>query len=324
MLQDSALINKLRVVLTSRVLRWFEDEAKRNPHQFNKFVVEFANFLREGCWYDPDNKERILKLLRFPTSAELPEPEPAETAADDKAPEKKDKDNDEDEWLPITSLAAYADRMKPFQKAIYYLVAQTREAALASPYYEPFKARGIEVLLLTEVPDEMIFTTAGKFDDKPFVRIDAENVQLPDDTEPKQEQPDAARLTSQETDELIVWLKKTLEGSVVDVKVSKRLVEHPAIVTGHDSATDMTFRRSADRRMAAMLRHLPKNHKLEINPGHPVIVALHRSMDASPDLARLVAKQLLDTALIAAGAHEDPRMILQQLNALMEAALRPK
>jgi len=130
--------------------------------------------------------------------------------------------------------------MKPEQKAIYYLVASSRATGLASPYYEAFKNKGYEVLLVTDVRDEFVFSSCVQYENKPFIRIDSEEADISDAKKETGTASDAS-LNDAESQEIVTWLKTTLKGSVGDVKISKRLVSHPAIVTGHQSATDTAF-----------------------------------------------------------------------------------
>ena len=127
MLQDSALINRLKSVLTGRIIKWLADDMAKDADKYLDFFLEFGSYLKEGACTDSAHKEKIAKLLLFATSA----PSPATKTAED-GPQ-------------LVSLQQYVDRMKPDQKGVYYLLAPTRASAMASPYYEPFKLQGLEV-----------------------------------------------------------------------------------------------------------------------------------------------------------------------------------
>jgi HSP90 family molecular chaperone len=118
-LQDSNLIRRIKGVLTKRVLKWFDDESKKDPKKYETFFNEFGAFLKEGIVTDFGSKEDLAKLLRF-ESSKL-------------------------EAGSMTSLDDYISRMHPEQKEIYYLCAPSRALAEQSPYYEGFKAQDKEV-----------------------------------------------------------------------------------------------------------------------------------------------------------------------------------
>ncbi len=121
-LQDSSLIKRLKTVLTRRILKWFDEESKKDPKKYEKFFAEYGVFLKEGIVTDFGNKEELAKLLRFESSKLV-------------AGE-------------MTSLDDYIARMPPDQKEIYYLCAPSRTVAETSPYFEGFKAHDKEVIHL--------------------------------------------------------------------------------------------------------------------------------------------------------------------------------
>ena len=142
-MQDSALLRKLNEVLTKRVLKWLDEEAKADPEKFDKFFGQHGHCLKEGIATDWSHKEAIAKLLRFQSS--------------------------HTEAGKTTSLTDYVSRMKAEQKEIYYLLAPSREAAEASPYYEVFREKSLEVLYLTDARDEFVMEHLREFDQKRVV-----------------------------------------------------------------------------------------------------------------------------------------------------------
>jgi molecular chaperone HtpG len=136
-MQDSALMRKLNEVLTKRVLKWLDEEAKADPEKYDKFFHEHGHCLKEGVATDWGHREAIAKLLRFESSYT----EPGKT----------------------TSLADYVGRIQSEQKDIYYLLAPSREAAESSPYYEVFREKKLEVLFLTHPHDEFVMDHLGSF-----------------------------------------------------------------------------------------------------------------------------------------------------------------
>jgi TNF receptor-associated protein 1 len=285
-MQDSALLRKLNEVLTKRVIKWLEEEAKADPEKYDAFFKEHGHCLKEGVASDWAHRESVARLLRFESS-----------------------------WTETgktTSLADYVSRMAEEQKEIYFLLAPTRESAESSPYYEVFREKKLEVLFLTHAHDEFVMDHLGNFEGKRVVAAEKADLKLDAPSEGLSEED--ARL-------LANFLKETLVDRVDEVRVSKRLTGSPAVIV--DGDTHLT---TSMRRMMKMMRRdgdpLPESRPdLEINPGHPMMVrlAVMRQRDAA--LAQEVAEQILDNALVAAGLLEDPRTMLKRLNGLLEKLL---
>jgi molecular chaperone HtpG len=286
-MQDSALLRKLNEVLTKRVLKWLEEEAKADPEKYDRFHREHGHCLKEGVATDWTHREAIAKLLRFESS---------HTDAG-----------------KTTSLPDYVSRMGAEQKEIYYLLAPSREAAESSPYYEVFREKKLEVLFLTHGHDEFVMDHLGSFDGKKLVAAEKADLKL--DAETKGLNDEEARL-------LANFIKETLTDRVGEVRASKRLVGSPAVVV--ESDTHLT---TSMRRMMKMMRRddqpaLPEDKPdLEINPAHPMIQQLEKIRHTDAALAQEVAAQVFDNALVAAGLLEDPRAMLARLNGLLEKLL---
>lgn len=136
-MQDSSLITKLNSVLTKRILKFLEEESKKDPEAYQKWWAEFGNFLKEGLCTDFKWKAEIGKCLRFESS--------------------------ETEAGKLTSLEDYVARMKEGQREIYYLCAPSRQLAESSPYYESFKAKGWEVFFMYAALDDFVMTNLGEY-----------------------------------------------------------------------------------------------------------------------------------------------------------------
>jgi molecular chaperone HtpG len=286
-MQDSALMRKLSEVLTKRVIKWLDEEAKADPEKYAQFFREHGHCLKEGVTVDWTHREAIAKLLRFESSAT--------------------------EAGKSTSLTDYISRMPEGQTDIYYLLAPSREAAEASPYYEVFREKKYEVLFLNHGHDEFVMDHLGSFDGKKLVSAEKADLKL--DKESTGLNEDDARL-------LANFVKETLGDRVGEVRASKRLVGSPAVAVESDTQMTTTM-----RRMMKMMRRegdaaLPESRPdLELNPDHPMIVRLHQTRSASPELAQQVAEQIFDNALVAAGLLEDPRAMLARMNSLLEKLL---
>ena len=277
-MQDSALLQKLNKVLTGRFLKFLEEEAKADSDKYAAFFKEFGHFLKEGVVGDFTHREALAKLLRYETSqSESP-----------------------------TGIADYVARMPETQKDIYYVSGPTREACLASPYYEALKAKNYEVLFLFDPWDEFVMDHLREFEGKKLVP--AERAEISVEASENKLDDTAARL-------LCNFIKESLGDKVGEVRVSKRLVDSPAAVVESEGMT------SSMRRILKNLNRgaeSPFKHDLEINPNHPMLIGLDGCRKAKPEVSKQVAEQIYDNALIAAGLLEDPQSMLKRINALLE------
>ena len=286
-MQDKALLDKLGKVITKRFLKFLEDEAKNRPDGYNEFYSQFGLFLKEGAALDFTHKEQLTKLLRFESSLT-----------------EKGK---------TTSLADYISRMPSGQTEIYYLIGPNRQAIESGPYLEAFKARNFEGLFCYEAVDEYVMNNVREVDGKKLTAADHGDVTLPDLPKPAE-----GALSEDETKTLVEFLKKSLGERVADVKASDRLVDSPAMALNADKFMSPHLRRM----MKAMNKEgaeTPLRVSLEINPRHPVIKRLSAAQSTSPEKAGLVAEQILDNALIAAGLLEDPTRMVARIYKLLES-----
>jgi len=285
-MQDKSLVEKLNRVITKRFLKFLEEEARNRAEGYDAFYKEFGVFLKEGAALDFTHKEQLTKLLRFESSLT--------------------------EKGRTTSLADYVSRMNSEQKEIYYLVGPSRAALESGPYLEGFKARNLEVLLCYEAVDEYVMNNVREFDGRKLTAADHADVKLADLPKPE------GALGEEQIKDLAKWLKDTLGERVAEVKSSDRLVDSPVLALNADKFMSPHMRRM----MKAMNRDgadTPLRVNLEFNPRHAVIKRLFETHTANPDRARLVAEQLLDNALIAAGLLEDPTSMVARLNKLLES-----
>lgn len=285
-MQDSALLKKLNDVLTGRVLKWLDEEAKTDVEKFEKFFAQHGHCLKEGIATDWSHREAIAKLLRFESS----HTEPGRT----------------------TTLTDYVSRMPESQKEIYFLLAPNREAAEASPYFEVFREKKIEVLFLTDARDEFVMEHLREFDKKRVISAEKADLKLDEKTHVLRD--DDARL-------LANFIKEQLNDRVGEVRVSKRLVGSPAVAVDSDPTMTASMRRVIKMMNREGAPDFNAKPDLEINPDHPMMVRLHAIRATDGVLAGEVAAQIFDNALVAAGLLEDPRTMLGRLNSLLERLL---
>lgn len=286
-MQDSALINKLGQVISKRVIKMFEKEAKSDPDKYRGFYKNFERFFKEGVATDFANKDALAKLLRFESSM---------TEAGE-----------------VCSLEDYVSRIKEGQEEIYYLIGPTRDQIESSPYLEAFKSRGLEVIYMMEAVDEYVVDALREFEGKKLVNVRHGGVELDD------QQTEGESLTDEETEALCKFMQEELGERVTKVSSGKRLVDNPIIaLVPEDGMTPQ---------MRQMMKAMDENFKdevkveLEINPRHSLIKKLSESREANPEVAKLVAQQLLDNSLIAAGLLEDARDTVNRMNELMVKAM---
>jgi TNF receptor-associated protein 1 len=302
--QDGGMMRKLTSVLTKRILRWIDEEARRDRQKFEKFIKEFGNFLKEGVCTDQVHKMDIAKLLRFEST---------------KA----------DASFPLISLDEYRDRMQANQSHIYYLTAPSKDMALSSPYYEQYKKNDLEVLVLTEPIDEFVMNhleTYAKFKLQSIETFDAshdgwvQHKKKQEDEQRKEKGETDVKLTKELTEDeckrLSEFITKRLLGKVGVVKATTRLSESPAVVTDHESAQLRKLYKMTGQQQGPA----PK-YNFQFNPQHDLIrktyfMTQSSSLDTQ-ETAGLIIEQLFDNAIIAAGLLEDPRSIVGRLNNLM-------
>jgi molecular chaperone HtpG len=289
MAQDRALIAKLGRVLTRRFLKSLEEEAKDRPDGYKEFYRRFGVYLKEGAALDETYQKDLMKLLRYESSL---------TAKGE-----------------LTSFADYVSRLKDGQKEIYFLVGPNRDVIEAGPYLEGFRARNLEVLFCYETVDEYVMSHVHKFDGKRLIAADHADVKLDDLPTPT----GADALTEEQAKALAVWLKETLGDRVAEVKASGRLVDSPALALNADKLMSPHMRRLMKAMKVEGAEDTPPRVELHFNPRHAVIKHLMAARDAKPEVAKLMAEQVLDNALIAAGLLDDPQKMVARIYKLLES-----
>ena len=288
-LQESRDVKAIREGCTKRVLSLLEDLAENRKDDYAKFWSEFGQVLKEGIGDDPANRDRIAKLLRFASTTS--------------------------EGVQNVSLADYVARMKPGQKSIYYLTAETLDAAKSSPHLEIFRKKGVEVLLLTDRVDEWMLTFLHEFDGKPLVSVAKGDLDLGDlaDAQEKEEQQKVA----DEYKDLVGKVKAALGERVQDVRVTLRLTDSPACIVVDRDAMSAHLARLLK---AAGQKAPTAKPILELNPHHPLVQRLKYEDAKLADWAAL----LLDQAVLAEGGQlDDPAGFVKRLNQmLLDAAAK--
>ncbi|MEZ0350619.1 molecular chaperone HtpG [Mycobacterium sp. pR1184] len=282
-LQQDRQINAIRRRLTKKVLSTIKELQSERPEDYRTLWTQFGRVLKEGLLSDADNQDTLLQISSF-----------ASTHSEEDA----------------TTLAEYVERMKDGQEQIFYATGETRQQILKSPHLEAFKAKGYEVLILTDPVDEVWVGTVTEFDGKPLQSVAKGEVDLDSD----EESSDAEREEREkEFADLLTWLKETLTDHVKEVRLSTRLTESPAcLITdafGISPALARIYQASG--------QNIPIGKRiLELNPNHPLITGLrkaHQERADDPTVAE-TAELLYGTALLAeGGALEDPARFAELL-----------
>jgi molecular chaperone HtpG len=284
-LQESRDVRTIREGSTKRILSLLEDMAENKPEDYATFWKEFGVVLKEGTGEDQTNLERIAKLLRFAST---------HTSSD----------------AQIVSLADYVSRMKEGQDKIYYVTAESYNAAKNSPHLEIFHKKGIEVLLLSDRVDEWMLSHLREFDGKQMTSVakgGLDLAELADEAEKKQQTEVAEAFKP-----LVARLQESLKARVKEVRVSNRLVDSPACVVVDQNEMSPHLQRLLKSAGQDAPNVLPI---LEINPDHALV---KRIQDAHDDQFSDWSEVLLDQALLADGAQlPDPVGFVKRLNGLL-------
>ncbi|MGO9931318.1 MAG: molecular chaperone HtpG [Steroidobacteraceae bacterium] len=288
LLQNNRTVEKIKAALVKRSLDLLEELAANKPEEYAEFWKTFGAVLKEGIIEDPAQKIRIAKLLRFHSTAH-----PGDA--------------------PEVTLEAYVSRMKADQKAIYYLTADTLAAARNSPHLEGFRARGLEVLLLTDRIDEWVAGHLHEFEGKTLANAasSAADVASAIETPEKAAAESAFKNTLER-------LKLSLSGKIAGAQLSARLTDSPAVLVAGEFGVSL--------RMGRILKQAGHNNPfatlpvLELNPQHPLVLRLRDTMDdaAFLDLAHV----LYDQAMLAEGGElDDPAIFVRRVNRLIVEGL---
>ncbi|WP_137166459.1 molecular chaperone HtpG [Salinimonas lutimaris] len=285
-LQDNKITQALRQGCTKRVLGMLEKMAKNDDEKYQSFWNEFGNVLKEGPAEDFSNREKIAGLLRFSSTH-------AESDAQ------------------TTSLAGYMERMKEGQEKIYYVTADSYQAAKNSPHLEIFRKKGIEVLLMGERIDEWLMSHLTEFDGKQFQSISKGDLDLGDldDEESKKAQEEAEK----EVEGLPERIKTALGEKVVDVKFTHRLTDSPAVIVADENGMTTQMMKL----MQAAGQPVPDvKYHFELNPEHSLVKMLADVQDES--LFNQWSNVLFDQAALSEqGSLKDPSAFVKNLNELL-------
>ncbi|MEU9362970.1 molecular chaperone HtpG [Streptomyces sp. NPDC048301] len=245
-LQQDRQIEMMRRRLVKKVLSTVKDMRTGSPEKYTTFWKEFGRVLKEGLFQDFENRDAILEICSFATTQDEVEP---------------------------TTLRSYVERMKEGQEQIYYMTGESRAAMESSPHMEAFRAKGFEVILLTDPVDEVWVQSVPEFDGKPLRSISKGEVDL--DTEEEKKEVEAEREKQQQDyADLLSWMTEQLGDTVKEVRLSTRLTVSPACIVSdtHDVTPAL------ENMYRAMGQEVPQIKRiLELNPSHALVSGLNKA-----------------------------------------------
>lgn len=295
-LQQDRQIQLMHRRLAKKVLSTVKDMMSGEPERYATFWREFGRVLKEGLLSDFENRDAILGVSSFATTHGEDEP---------------------------TTLRSYVERMKEGQEHIFYLTGESRQAIESSPHMEAFRAKGIEVLLLTDPVDEVWVEAVPEFDGKQLRSVAKGEVDLGTDEEKKEAGTEREK-RQQEFEGLLTWMTGRLSDNVKEVRLSSRLTVSPACIVS--DTNDVTP--ALENMYRAMGQEVPHVKRiLELNPGHALVTGLNkayseRTGDAGLDDLEGAAQLLHGMALLAEGGElTDPAGFVKLLADRLERTL---
>ena len=291
MIQESPILTAIRKAVTSRMLTELEKLADKEPAAYAKIWDNFGAVLKEGIYEDVERRDALLALSRFKTS----------TSAG--------------AWR---SLKDYVASLKENQTAIYYVAGDDIARLEASPHLEGFRARGVEVLLLTDPVDSFWVTSGASFEGKAFKSVTqgAADLTLIPRIDAKEEPPSQ---TDEAVTNFVAFIKETLGEAVSDVRASDRLTDSPVCLVAPETGLD----RQLEKLLAGAGRlKVTAKPILEINPRHAIVVALASLGEDDLAFKQDAAHLLFDEARVLEGERPaDARMFSDRLGRLLTRSL---
>ncbi len=289
LLQESSVLRAIKKQTTKRVVDLLEEVAKDKPEDYRTLWSAFGRVLKEGLVVDAEFKERVAKLTRWPSTR----------------------------GEELVSLDAYVAAMKEGQPAIYYVTGESTKVLEASPYLEALRARGYEVLLMTDAVDTWAAESLATFGGKKLVSAMRADVELP----ATEEETKKAEAASKELAPLLEAAKKALEGKIREVRFSTRLRESPACLVLANDAIPAHLQKILQRAGKDVARG---RRDLELNPEHSIVAKLGALASANADDPHLPEwlVVLYEQSLLAEGSPlDDPTGFVKRLTSLLSAAV---
>ena len=292
-LQEDVQIKRIQKGLVGKVLSTLTDVKEKDFAEYVKFWKEFGPVLKEGLHFDYANKEKLQDLILFESTTT--------------------------EAGSFTSLKQYVERMPETQKEIYYITGDNRATLETSPHLEVFRAKGYEVLFLTDPVDEWVVQSLHEYNEKKLKAVDRGDVDL-DSEEEKTEKEAQQEEAKKEFGDMLSFVKNRLEDRIKDVRLSKRLTDSACCLV----ADEYGMNANMERILKAMNQPVPDSKRvLELNPGHPIMKVMSDLFKEDQEDSRLgdYAELLYDQALLTEGSPiKDPLRFTRLVSELMVKA----
>ena len=282
-LQQKKVLTSIKTASVKKILSELKNIATNDPNKYSQFIAEYNRPLKEGLYGDYANRDTLLDLIRFKSTT----------------------------VEGLTSLAEAKERMQPGQKALYYITGGSESILRNSPLIEIYKKKGLEVLILDDDIDEIVFSTVTKYSDIDLKAVNKSSTSedLKDESTPEK---------AEELKPLLERIKATIGEAVKEVRASSRLADSPSVIVSDEDEPSARMRQM----MQAMgQKDLPElQPTLEINPDHEII----RKLLADPSNSKVedAAWLLFDQALLLEGVPlKDPATFVQRLNRVLNQSI---
>ena len=289
MLQDNPQVHKISVNLTKRILSELTKMLENDRERYEKFYREFGRLIKEGVHTDYANREKLQNLLLFETMNN---------------PSGK-----------LVTLKEYRNAMPALQQDIYYLTGDSRSALENSPHLEILRKQNYDVLFMTDPIDEFVVSGIPEYESKKLKSVNKGEVKF--DESIQKELEEKTKKAADDNKSLVEAIKKALGDKVKDVTFSSRLTESACCLVGGDADPSAYMQRV----LKAFNRDTPNVARtLELNPDHPLVAAMKRLFEKTPDSPKLTefSEMLYDQALLAEGSPlPDPLLFAKRTAALM-------
>ncbi|MBI2336103.1 MAG: molecular chaperone HtpG [Deltaproteobacteria bacterium] len=293
MIQEDPRLEKIKKNLVRKVLGNLAEWMEQNRKEYEQFYAQFGKVLKEGLHFDSEQRDKIADLLLFETT--------------------------QTETGQYKSLKQYLEGMKPTQKEIYYLIAENRTKALATPQLEAFKAKEVEVLLMMDPVDQWVMGSLTNYQEKPIKSISHEAIDLHTEEEKKSVEENLKEQGKKYKD-LLKAIGEKLEAQVKEVRFSPRLTDSVCCLVAETG----TLTPQMEQMLKSLGQAVPVQKKiLEINPNHPLLEVLQRLYESDHTSAQFAdyVQLLLDQALLTEGAElTNPKGLSKRISDLMVRA----
>lgn len=295
-LQQNKILRVIKKNLVKKSIELMNDLAE-DKEEYKKFYDQFSKNLKLGVHEDSTNRAKLSELLRFSSTSSGEE---------------------------MVSLKEYVGRMKENQPGIYYITGESRVAVESSPFLEKLRAKGYEVLFMTEAIDEYCVQQLTEYDGKKLLCATKDNLNLNDSEEEKK----TFEEQKTQTENLCKVMKEVLSGKVEKVQVSNRIVDSPCVlVTGEYGWTanmERIMKAQALGGSNPMFGNMSSKKTMEINPNHPIITNLREKLeaDSSDNTIKDLIWLLFDTSILDSGfSLEQPKMFTNRIHRLIKLGL---